>query len=195
MKFKLVEEYITESYSVMSGHVLELVESCAENLKTLGYTINNDIEYRWTAATTYFGCIEPKNGRFIFALSVGIKDATDDDLKCTIYHEFAHYIANNNLIATGEYFWKNGKLCRNRRCSETSHGPMWRRIASDISRKTGVTITVSGGKCKILASDKKWIMANIFDNNTLYNTPGDELDLGPTELEKLKTEYGLIIAI
>lgn len=133
---------------IKDKRILDLIHSCIDNLRNIGYEINSDIYFEFGDALRTFGTMyspDYEGGWFTLVLNKFMIDESDEALRSTIYHELAHYINTKNLIDEGVLFWRDDELYQNMKVYKTAlhstHGKCWKDIADNISLKLGIKIS------------------------------------------------------
>lgn len=122
--------------------ILTYINDCIKDLKSLGYTIDNDIDFMWGDSSGTFGTMfwpDNESSNYILVLNKHMIDESEEAIKNTIYHELAHYINNKNLLNKGIIYWydynnlrRDGRLYK--QGTHGSHGQWWQKIADNISQ-------------------------------------------------------------
>lgn len=136
-------EMITEK------NILSVIYACINTLKDMGYNIGSDIYFLWGDSPRVFGEMQfPKyeGGYFSLVLNKHMLNDSEDSLKSIIYHELAHYICYKEQFDDGVLYWIDDKVYHKKdydKVEESTHGKRWKRIANNISGKTGVKISIT----------------------------------------------------
>ena len=118
---------------IKNPHIVELIQECVENTKTIGYAIPKNLRFLECKASRRAGLACYKDTTIV--LSTFIYKESDDAIKSIIYHEIGHIVA-------GAY---------------AHHGPLWQKVVDKISKATGIKITrcYSDADMPIHAEEKK----------------------------------------
>lgn len=146
-----LKELLTPRRKLTNEKIIKYINECIEELRKLGYEINNDIEFYEGEGTGTFGSISlPQYGYeypFILVLNKYMFNEPEEAIKNTIYHELAHYIHMNNYIGNDYIFYDYDKgkwfIRKNLYGVEPykGHGKEWKKIADNISNKLGIKIS------------------------------------------------------
>ena len=149
----LVEKNTLKLPLITDSRILGIIKDCKENLANIGYNIGDDIYYVFENTLRAFGTLylpEYETGNFTLALHQGfIKESDENKIKNTLYHEFAHYINNKDLMENGVMYWSDEKdswVYSKKlydRAQHSSHGSSWKRIAAYISKKLNLSPAIS----------------------------------------------------
>lgn len=137
------KSFITEE------NILTYINDCIKDLKSLGYTIDNDIDFMWGEASGTFGTMfwpDNENSNYILVLNKHMIDEPEEAIKSTIYHELAHYINNKQLLDKGIAYWYDyDRLKWDSRLYKQgihgSHGQWWQKVVNNINSKLGTSIS------------------------------------------------------
>lgn len=135
---------------IQDKRILGIIHDCIDNLRSLGYEIDDDIYFTWGNGISAFGVMEfpeYEGGWYSLVLNKAMQNDEEYSLKSTIYHELAHYICYKQQFEEGVLFWVNDKVYHNRfydKANESNHGKRWKEVAKKISTATGIEIKVTG---------------------------------------------------
>lgn len=135
--------------SITEEKIITYINDCIKDLKSLGYNIDNDIDFMWGEASGTFGTMfwpDNENSNYILVLNKHMIDEPEEAIKSTIYHELAHYINNKQLLDKGIAYWYDyDRLKWDSRLYKQgihgSHGQWWQKVVNNINSKLGTNIS------------------------------------------------------
>lgn len=149
----LNEAFNWNTKSNLTPRLKKLVDECLDEMKDIGYDINNrskdsylnefplvfKVEDRNTSAlgTAYY----PENGNTYITLNSRIEALTDEQIKNTIIHELCHILAYEKDFKSGNVWYdKEDNKCRGYSKKLSHHGPVWKNICQDVARKLNISL-------------------------------------------------------
>lgn len=149
MNDKKINEGLRKESIIQDKRILDIINKCISELKSIGYHIDDDIDFVWGDSTHTFGeMFWPKyqTGYYTLALNKYMIDEPEDAIRNTVLHELAHYINMKDQLWNDIIFWYDSSTLKYRRAyynktKHSAHGTDWKRIAADISSKLHTQIT------------------------------------------------------
>lgn len=142
--YRKVNESITESIS--NSRINNLYRECVDDLRRIGYQIDDDIRVDEMSTTSRLGDMTPVPddfGMYRLRLSKYLYDETDDVIKDTILHELAHYLVGKKALQSGVFErdkFGEWKIWSHDRSRWLGHGTEWKKIINYANMRLGTNL-------------------------------------------------------